>query len=148
MAEPLEALVVEALTLRLDTPLLAQALQVGDAKPSANDPATEVAEARAKLDELTDLWSSGAISRDEWLRARKSIEARRELAERRLSASTRANVTAAWTSQAGALRSAWPGMTIDQRRAVIGAVIERVTVNPTTVRGRFDPDRVDVVWTA
>ncbi len=148
VAEPLEKLVTEALMLRLDTPLLAQALQVGDARSSPSDPATEVAEARAKLDELADMWSSGAISRDEWLRARKSIEDRRELAERRLSASTRANAAAVWVSQAGALRSAWPGMNLDQRRAVLGAVVERVVVDSTKVRGRFDPERVDVIWRA
>jgi hypothetical protein len=39
-------------------------------------------------------------------------------------------------------------MSLDQRRAVLGAVIERVVVNPTKVRGRFDPERVDVVWRA
>jgi hypothetical protein len=39
-------------------------------------------------------------------------------------------------------------MNLDQRRAVLASVIERVVVNPTKVRGRFDPLRVDVVWRA
>lgn len=51
-------------------------------------------------------------------------------------------------SQLGALRAAWPAMNRYQRRAVLGAVIERVVVNPTKVRGHFDPERVDVVWRA
>ena len=109
VAEPLEALVVEAVMLRLDTPQLAQAVQSGAGQPSAGDPAAELLEAQAKLDELTDMWSSGEITRAEWLRARKPVEDRRERAERRLSASTRVNATAAWVSQAGALRAAWPG---------------------------------------
>ena len=148
ISEPLEALVVEAVMLRLDTPQLAQALQSGAGRPSAGDPAAELIEARAKLDELADMWSSGEITRPEWLRARKPVEDRRERAERRLNASTRANAAAAWASRAGALRAAWPEMNLDQRRAVLGAVVERVVVNPTRVRGRFDPERVDVVWRA
>lgn len=34
------------------------------------------------------------------------------------------------------------------RRAMIRVVIERVTVHPTEVRGRFDPDRVEIGWRA
>jgi site-specific DNA recombinase len=147
-AEALEALVVEAVMLRLDTPQLAQALQSGAGQRSASDPAAELVEAKAKLDELADMWSSGEITRPEWLRARRPVEDRRERAERRLNASTRANAAATWASKAGALRAAWPAMSLDQRRAVLGAVIERVIVNPTKVRGRFDPERVDVEWRA
>jgi hypothetical protein len=148
VADPLEALVVEAVMLRLDTPQLAQALQSGQGGPGANDPAAEVAEARAKLDELADMWSGGEITRAEWLRARKPVEDRLERAEQRLSASARGNAAAAWASRPGALRAAWPAMNLDQRRAVLASVIERVVVNPTKVRGRFDPLRVDVVWRA
>lgn len=150
VAEPLEALIVEAVTLRLDTPHLARALaEQGNATPGrADDPEAVLIEAQAKLDELTDMWSSDQITSAEWFRARKAVEDRREQAQHRLSASMRAPAAAAWVSKGGALRSAWPAMSLDQRRAVIGAVVEQVVVNPTTIRGRFDPERVDVVWRA
>lgn len=150
VAEPLEALVVEALMIRLDTPALARALATVGGGPARgeDDPADELAAADAKLAELADMWANDEISRSEWTRVRKPVESRRDAAQRRLSASTRANAAARWEGKAGALRAAWPSMNIDQRRAVLGAVIERVTVNSTKIRGRFDPERVDVVWRA
>lgn len=145
IAEPLEALIVEAVMLRLDTPQLAAAVAATKA-PNPGDPAKDLIDAQAKLDELADMWSSGEITRAEWLRARKPVEDRRELAERRLATSTKTNAAGPWIARAGALRNAWPAMSLDQKRAVLDAVVERVMVRPTKVRGRFDPDRVDVHW--
>jgi len=151
IAEPLEALIVEAVMLRLDTPHLAQVLAAersGGNGAAGSEPEAELVEAQSKLDELADMWARDEISRTEWVRARKPIEDRRERAERRLSASLRQAAATKWAPAAGALRSAWPAMNLDQRRAVLGAVVERVVVNPTKIRGRFDPERVDVIWRA
>jgi hypothetical protein len=52
----------------------------------------------------------------------------------------------AWPSQSGALR-AWPQMNLDPARRR-RAVVERVIINRTKIRGRFDPERVDVIWRA
>jgi hypothetical protein len=145
----LEALVTEAVMIRLDTPALARALaDEGHPVGAADGLAEDLAAAEAKLAELADMYANNEITRPEWSRARKPIQARRDNAERRLAAAVRRTASAPWQGKAGALRAAWPEMTIDQRRAVLGAVIERVTVNPTKSRGRFDPDRVDVIWRA
>jgi len=147
VAEPLEALVVEALMMRLDTPALARTLAtVGGGGRGEDGLAEELMAAEAKLEELADMWANDEIGRAEWARARKPVESRRDAAQRRLDGEVRRNASAHWEGKAGALRNAWPAMNLDQRRAVIGAVIERVVVKPTKVRGRFDPERIDVVW--
>jgi len=150
IAEPFEALVVEAVMIRLDTPELARVVASGrsGAGPGKDDAEAELVTSQAKLDELADLWAQGEISRTEWLRARKGVQDRRDQAQRRLRASLTNNAAATWVARSGVLRAAWPQMNLDQRRAVIGAVVERVVVNPTKVRGRFDPERVDVEWRA
>lgn len=149
VAEPLEALAVEAMMIRLDTPALARTLAGVDGAGHAEDGLTEeLMAAEAKLAELAEMWANDEIGRTEWTLARKPVEARRDAAQRRLDAAVRRTASSNWEGKAGVLRAAWPEMNIDQRRAVLGAVIERVTVNPTTVRGRFDPERVDVVWRA
>jgi DNA invertase Pin-like site-specific DNA recombinase len=149
VAEPLEALVFEALMIRLDTAALARTLAtVGGPARGEDDPADELGAAEAKLAELADMWANDEISRAEWTRVRKPVESRRDAAQRRLDSAVRRTASSHWKGKSGALRAAWPTMNLDQRRAVLAAVIEQVIVNPTAVRGRFDPDRVDVVWRA
>jgi hypothetical protein len=46
------------------------------------------------------------------------------------------------------LRLAWPGMSLDERRAIAGAAIERITLAPVdrSKPWRFQPERVKVKW--
>lgn len=43
-------------------------------------------------------------------------------------------------------KSAWLVLTIEQRRAVLQAVIASITVHRATRRGSFDPGRLTVAW--
>ncbi len=150
IAEPLEALVTEAVMIRLDTPELARLVSRGKAGPAnpVADAEKELATATERLDELGEMWAQDQISKAEFLRLGKPVRDRAETAERRLNSLLRRDRTVPWAGKAGVLRAAWPTMSFDQRRAVIDAVVERVIVNPTKIRGRFDPERVDVVWRA
>jgi DNA invertase Pin-like site-specific DNA recombinase len=144
-ADPLEALIVEATLRLLDGPELAEAMAGTDAR---DDHAEEVA-ARARMDELAEMWASGEISRSEWVTARQTLEGVLKASERRTATDARRSMLAAYKSEGGALRAAWPDMGLDRRRAVVAAVVDRVTVQPTDQRGpRFDPTRVDVTWIA
>jgi site-specific DNA recombinase len=149
VAEPLEALITEAVMIRLDTPALARAMATD---PNAADGDSGLAEnlatAEAKLAELADMWANDEITRAEWARARRPVQAARDAAERRLAAAVRHRASTPWQGKSGALRRAWPQMNLDQRRAVVSAIVESVTINPTKIRGRFDPERVDVIWRA
>lgn len=41
----------------------------------------------------------------------------------------------------------WPDLAVDERRAVIGQVLQSIVVKPAEKRGgRFDPSRVEIVW--
>lgn len=42
----------------------------------------------------------------------------------------------------------WPGLELEQRRAIIETVVEAVVLKPATKQGlhAFDPDRLDVIW--
>ena len=44
------------------------------------------------------------------------------------------------------LQAAWAEHDPVWRRALVRVVIERVTIHPTEVRGRFDPDRIEIGW--
>ena len=111
------------------------------------DDGGELVELEGRLDQLAEMFASGEIGRREWLKARGSLEDRLQAARARLARQSR---TEALTGmEGGVLREAWGEMTFDRRRAVIAAVIERVTVGPAVKgRNRFDPERVDVTWRA
>jgi hypothetical protein len=50
--------------------------------------------------------------------------------------------------QGGALRRRWLELNLDQQRAIIATVLDRVLVSRSRVPGRiqFDPGRLDPVW--
>ncbi len=144
LAEPLEELITEAVLIRLDSPALAEAL----AEAADDDSAAQaVIDLQARLDELAEMWAAGELSRREWLRAKEGVEQRLEVAE----AALRRQTASATLDQfePGVLRASWTELSTDRRRAVLAAVVERVTIGPA-VRGRnrFDPERVDVTWRA
>ncbi|MFI6477391.1 recombinase family protein [Nonomuraea sp. NPDC050663] len=43
------------------------------------------------------------------------------------------------------LASRWPDLPLDRKRALAKLLISRVVIYPTTIRGRFDPERVDIL---
>jgi hypothetical protein len=55
-----------------------------------------------------------------------------------------------YTGRAGALRADWEGdyLTLEQKRQLLGSVIEHISVRPATKRGRYPShiDRLDIVW--
>lgn len=148
MVTCLEELITEAVMIRLDTTKLAGVLK--KSATTRTDPITEadkeLAAACARVDELGDMWAQDQITRAEFLRLGKPIRDRADAARRRLNSLVKDGRASPWAGQGGALRAAWVAMSLDQKRAVIDAVVERVVVNPTKIRGRFDPERVDLIW--
>ena len=140
VAEPIEEFVVEAVLTALDGP----ALRARRTEDPGEQVADQIAADEARLADLADLWADGTITRAEWLRSRQRIEDR--LAETRRQVQRRpANVFTGISD----LRAAWEGLSLDRRRAIISAVLDRVTLGPAVSRGnRFNPDRVGLVWRA
>lgn len=159
-AEPLEALVVEAIAATLD---------VSDVPAADEDDGAQnlVDALEADLEALAADLGSGLISRSEWLAAREPLTARLKEA-RRLAERTRPDTALTGINSAADLLLSWPTVDIeaqrqllatledpenrpvfnlDKQQAIVDALIERVVINPTDKRGRsFDPERVDIEW--
>jgi site-specific DNA recombinase len=137
-AEPLEALVVEALFQRTD----------GARLPSGEpvDHGT-IAALEAELVELAGMLGDGIIGMAEYRAAQAGLVAR--IDEARAQASQALGSALVGLGEPGAIRAAWDGLTLDRRQAVLDAVIANVSVKRATRRGPgLDPDRVDVTWRA
>jgi DNA invertase Pin-like site-specific DNA recombinase len=141
VADKVEELVTEMVLAALDTPGLAWALAEPDPDPASE----ELAVVEAKLAELADAWAADEIGKAEWLRARDGLAARQTAARARVR--RRARTSALEPYRDGSLRARWPSLSLDQKRAVVAAVVQKVTIQPATRRGSgFDPSRVQVTW--
>ncbi|HWS45342.1 MAG TPA: recombinase family protein [Acidimicrobiia bacterium] len=141
VGERLDELITEAVLHRLGTKALARALTRKPKQPPVD---TDLARIERDLEDLAADFGAGRISRREWLAARKPLEDRLVKARRTLD--TTNGTTALAPFRNTNVRAAWERLDIDRKRAVLEALIERVTVRPATTPGRFTPDRVDVVW--
>lgn len=139
----LEDLVVKALFVAVDSPKLAAKLK--RKRPVAEH--EDTADLERKLDELATAWGNDEIDRRSWLAARKTVEKRLAVARRHQATVSDSSPLLEFVGKPGALRAAWPSKSIDERRAIIAAAIDRVTVNRAVWgRNRFDAERVDVDW--
>lgn len=146
LAGPLEELISDAILLRLDSPAFENAVRArADASPVDGD-TTELRAAEARLAELGHDYAAGDVPRVAFLAASRDLDARIEQLRRHLAADTGRRAAFAVS---GVARERWPALSIDQRRAVIAELVERITVGAGR-RGlnRFDPTRIDVEWTA
>lgn len=148
-AEPLEQLIVDAVMYRLDSPAVAKAMQHQAAGSGDDDDLRErVAADERSLEELArDFYTAKVITRGEFLAARKGLDERLRSARGELASRTRRTAADEFVGHPRKLRNRWESMSLERRRAVLGALIDRIVIAPTTKgNNRFDADRVDVVW--
>lgn len=99
-----------------------------------------VAEDETMLAELAADYASKKIGRSEWLAARDVVESRLRDGRRRLGRKAADPLEGIID-----VRTEWPGLSLDQRRAIVAAVLDPVVVAPATVRGRtFDTGRIEL----
>lgn len=148
-AQGLEALIVETVKRATDTVDLVAAFR-GD--PSDERQATDLLHHLDELDHRLDAaaaaYAHGKLPARAFEKAGAAIQ--REQAELRAQLS-RLSARAAvepYVGEPGLLRVNWPRLTVDQQRAIVGAVIETISVRPAIQRGRpsFDEARVEVRW--
>jgi DNA invertase Pin-like site-specific DNA recombinase len=135
-----DGLVAEMVLHALDSPKFRRAL----ARPKRTAKGDDPARLRAELELLAA--SAADIGVREYLAARKPLEERLERALAALKDDT--GDVLAPIMGAVDIRAAWDGLDLDRQRAVIAAVIVEVRIKPADRRGRFDGDRIDVVWRA
>ena len=146
-AQPLEDLITEAMFAALDTPKLAKAAATRRKASRAVDPTEDIAALEARLDELAEMFAAGEVTRSEWSTARASIERRLSEARSAVATVVADDIGDEYVGRGDVLRDAWQDMSLDRRRAVIGAVVETISIAPTTrANNKFDAGRVEVRW--
>ena len=148
-AEPTEVLLVRGVLHRLDTPELA----AGMVRAAAEDAEAEVVQGsvdadRAQLAELAQAYGEKQITFAEYLVARKPIETRIEVGQRKVSRLTQTSAIANWVGKADELRAQWSDLPLTRQRGIVASVLDRAIVRPSVRGGTrlFDPERVEAVW--
>jgi hypothetical protein len=147
-AAPTDDHIRDVVLTALDSPELVARLRHRD------QPESDLhARIRADEDELEALAAdhgNGEISRAEWKAARSPIVARLEAARAQLAASTQTSALEGFVGSLEDMAARWEIFNTSQRRAVVTALLEKVTVHPATVRGRnrFNSGRLGPVWQA
>jgi site-specific DNA recombinase len=140
-AEPLEALITEALFEYVDGPELSAALAARDDGRVVAIRA-QLAELDRKQHELIEAFRGGESARA-YRMASDALEGDRRRLEVELGRASERSPLEDFGDSPGALRAAWAAMTTDQRRATVRAAFGEITVAPASRRGRwFDPTRV------
>jgi hypothetical protein len=100
---------------------------------------------------LADARAAELMTLEQFLIQNEALMGRRAAAvaalHRPMGRSTRADV-AVMLGQPGVVRARWDGLTIDQRRQVVAAVVERVVVAPMRrdqYHAAWDPERIIIV---
>lgn len=145
---PLDDQVTADLLHVLDTQALAEAV-AAQPEPGQPDPVDVTAQLEARMVELAEMFAAGDIGRAEWTTARDALDRRLTDARTEVADDARDHGAAALVAGEADLRGAWDRWTLDQRRAVIGTVIDRILIAPTTQQNnRFDVDRITIEWRA
>ena len=150
-AEPLEELVIGWVFEALDTPALSRAIAARHRKSEDDIEDTTTAD-EEQLAQLAQDFADRRIGRSEWLVARDAVQKRLDVARDRLAHQNGTSAIAEFVGT-GALAKSWPGLSLDRKRAIIGTVLDHVTIKPAKRRGGaagvkqpFDVQRVTPVW--
>jgi site-specific DNA recombinase len=148
VAAPLEELVADAVLFRLDTPELANALSGAVRSDFYSASLIEtISIDREQLDELAGVYADKGISLREWMVARRAIEDRINVNERRVRAATNTTRLNAVIGQGRSLRTQWSGLNLDRQRAIVDTVLDHGVIGPGTPGARtLDPERVHLIW--
>lgn len=147
VAEPLDDIVGKQVLTALEGPGLSAAVAAASGDDEARRAlANQLAADEARLEKFAADYALGEMVELEWRTARRTLLERIEGARRRMAEIPDVGVLVALPSSG--LSTWWDSAHVTARRAVVGAVIERVTVAPKGSRGGkvFDPARVEVAW--
>lgn len=132
---------------RLTEPKTHKALEkLRTAAPDTRDLLDRIERYKLDLKALAAKHGAEEITLDEWMIARKGIEARLAEAEQELETVTTNPVLLAASPEE--IVSRWHHVDLDERRRRLAPYVERVSVQPTDGSGgrAFNPDRIHVDW--
>lgn len=146
MADPVEGLVFEAVFEAVDSPAFEKAMVEADhTDDEADEARAELAKLEQRRRELAEMYAEGEVGRKDWQMATARLDERQ--AELEAAAVADVNPLAAVKAKQS-LRKAWPKMSVDQQRTVLGTVLEAVVVVSGRGAGgrKVDLSRVDLRW--
>jgi site-specific DNA recombinase len=101
---------------------------------------------RGMLNALMDRFTAGELTLPEWERARKTIDARIRESEERLADDAD---DPPWLAAQGLVPTVWDMAPLEDRRRLLGSMIEKIVIQPAVARGRrFDGGRINIAFTA
>jgi site-specific DNA recombinase len=135
--------VVNSLFAELDKPEFLDAI-AEDAHAARRDEITVALSAiDGKRTELAAMWARGQRTSEEWQAARDALD----VTERELRAELDEKGPPPARVDIEQARSAWPSMTLGEKREFVRRGIERVTIGRARPGlQRFDPDRITIEW--
>ena len=145
-AEPLEELVTEMVFAAVDDASLRASLE---AKGEGDDGLVTALRAdEESLESLArDFYADHLLTREEFFAARAALTGRLEANRMKLAKRSSNGAVGRFMGQGALLREAWATATLEWKRAIVGALLERVEVLPGRAgRLPFDPERVRPVW--
>lgn len=154
VADALEDLIAEQVFYLADTPALEKAIR-GRHRASDERIYEAITADETQLLELADDFANRRVSRQEWLRVRDTVQVRLDAARGRVARQNGSQAVDAYVGKAGKLRAAWGTMTLDDRRAILAALIDKIVIAPAKRKGGaadskgrrvFDAERVSVEW--
>jgi DNA invertase Pin-like site-specific DNA recombinase len=145
-ANNVEQAVAVAVADRFDSPAYTARLK---RKPTAKA-ANTVASIERELDDLAALLAEGKLTKPRYDGAHARITERLDDARRQVGESVPVErASHRYVGRGGQLLADWPALTPDERRAIVGDVIERIEVGPAARPGPgFDPSRLATTWRA
>jgi hypothetical protein len=144
-AAGLEQLLTEATLQRADTKSLATVVRgQGRQGKEAAGLVRKLEELEHRLDAAASSYAAGRLPARAFERATATIQREQRDLQGRLGRLTSTTALEPFAGRLGVLRSAWPTLTTDQKRSIIGIALGRVTVSPSEHPGRpsFDKTRV------
>lgn len=144
----IEGTVRDILVGYLDSPAFARAIKrQSKSSPDLAALVERQSKARARLLEVENRYADGDVEFDAYRRIRERIVADLETIDATIGRTSNATPAMGYAKQGQAVSDAWDAMTLDERRTVLGAVVEHFVVHPAKQPvNRYDPERVEPVW--
>lgn len=140
-----DALITEALFQAVEADALSHASRAvhGDSDDPAQELYEQLAHDTGLLDRLEDKVAEELIRPETAKRKRAEIERRMERARAKLDQLGHRRVAASIPRN---LRAEWEGYSLDRKRAILRAVLDKIIIHPQGSGYQFDPGAIEPVW--
>jgi DNA invertase Pin-like site-specific DNA recombinase len=162
LAEPLEALVTEAVLDVLDSPKMTEIFASATQNLETAELIADYQQHKAKLEDLVADYATGLLSREQLAQAKAIVEAAMDATQRRLEKLQSGRALAS-VPAGQSIRQAWAANGPDWRRSLVGLLVEKVILHPSQGGSHrwpedeelaerlgqtwtFDPAKVEIRW--